>query len=113
MTNAASTRGIARQRKQAAEDTEGARLTLVNIMQHPQGRRWFWLLLSEAQVFSDTENLDHGALAYRAGKRSLGLLLMSSLLRHVPDNYIRMTNENSSANLEEPSDGGSTDDPTE
>jgi hypothetical protein len=111
LTNAASTRQIASRAKQRKDDADGEAHTIRNIMQHPMGRRWMWLQLSAASIFIDDMNTDPGWMAYQKGQRNLGLALLNSVLRHAPNDYIRMTNENTTANLKEESDGGSADDP--
>ena len=110
MTNAASSRQITARAKVAKEDIEGEALTIRNIMQHPMGRRWMWKFLASASVFNDDMNTDAGWMAFQKGQRNLGLSLLNSVLRHCPNDYVRMTNENSSANLEEEPDGRSADD---
>lgn len=106
MTNAASTRGLARQRERQRADLRDEALVVQNLMRTDIGRRWMWLRLSECGVFQATTNLDPQTMAYTAGTRNVGLALLSSVMRHVPDLYIRMTNENSSAQLQENPDGG-------
>lgn len=110
MTNAASTRSIARAKEQSRKDSEGEKFTIQNLMRHPMSRRWLWLLLGDAQVFAGNMNLDPAYMAFEKGQRNFGLRLLTSILRHSPEEYIRMTNENSSANLKEESDGGDADD---
>ena len=111
MVNVASTRQIARARQRSKDDLEAEQYTICNIMRLPSGRRWMWLLLERARIFVGTENLDPQIMAFEKGERNFGLMLFNAVLRHAPTEYIRMTNENSSANLqeEETQDGGNTD----
>ena len=109
MTNAASSRQIAARAKQTLEDREAERHTITNLMSHPMSRRWMWLQLGAAQVYVEDSNTDPGWMAFQKGRRNLGLALMASILRHTPNEYVRMLTENSSANLQE-ADDGRTDD---
>lgn len=110
MTNAASSRQIKARAKREAEDLKGERMVVVAFMSTPWGRRWMWLLLHKAQVFGTTFNQNPSQAAFNEGNRNFGLMLLSQITRHAPDMYIRMTNENSTANLKEDADGGSADD---
>lgn len=111
MTNAASTRGLARQAQQRKDDLRDEALVITDLMRTEHGRRWMWLRLSECGVFHGAASLDHASLAYTAGTRTVGLGLLAQITRHAPDAYIRMTNENTKAQLTENPDGGSGSDP--
>ena len=105
MTNAASSRQIARRAKQSAEDARDESMVLGTIMKFHHGRRWMWLMLSRAGIFTASESLEPQVLAWREGQRNEGLRLLSAILKHTPNEYVLMTNENSSANLQEADDG--------
>lgn len=101
MVNAASTRQIERAKRRVKEDLEAEQATLTNLMRHPTGRRWMWLLLADCAVFQEDFNTDYGYMAFQKGQRNLGLRLLKSVLLHCPEQYIAMTTENSSLNLQE------------
>lgn len=110
MTNAASTRQIKARTQRAKDDAEGERFTVQNLMRHPISRRWLWTLMGDAQVFQANMNLDPHYMAFEKGQRNFGLRLLHTILRYSPQEYVLMTNENSSANLKEEPDVGNADD---
>ena len=75
-------------------------------MSSTPGRRWLWLILERAGIFHNTENLDHAYMAWEKGVRNEALRILASIMKHTPDLYVRLTNENTAASLQEsePSD---------
>lgn len=86
-----------RLRDQQKRDALTRRLVIQTLMAEPNGRRYVWLQLSEANVFSQSETLDHAALAFYEGKRSVGLRLFNEVTSWSPQDYMKMTIENSPA----------------
>lgn len=101
MTNAASERQIKASRERQKTDVANSELIIKSIMTTPGGRRWVWLQLEKCHIFSGDGSLEHANLAYSAGKRSIGLQLLSDVTRTVPMAYIKMTQENTGVKLEE------------
>lgn len=101
MTSATSEKAIRNARQQAKRDTETNKTIISTLMSTVQGRRWIWLELSFAQVFTASETLDPARLAYNEGRRNTGLRLLASVTQHAPAMYVRMTEENTKVNLTE------------
>jgi hypothetical protein len=99
MTNAASERGIKAARAKAAADAEEEKIVIRNLMRTAGSRRWVWLRLAECNIFVESDNLDPQLLAYRQGQRNIGLRLLASVTRICPQEYVMMTQENTSAVL--------------
>ncbi len=99
MTNAASEKSISRQKALAASDAQDEALVLRNLMRTPSARRWVWLQLAQCSIFSEDGNLDPQYLSFRAGQRSIGLRLLSAVTRTCPQEYVLMTQENTSVNF--------------
>lgn len=109
MASATNERRIAAQKRQMLKDRETDKTVIVALMSTPDGRRWIWNKLAEAQIFVEGESLDHAVLAYQKGMRNVGLRLLASVSTHTPEMYIRMTQENAPVplqdlNEEEPQD---------
>jgi hypothetical protein len=95
-----------KKREQQKRDAITERLIIQSLMAHRDGRRWVWLRLEEAKVFSQTLVLGQAdATAFQEGKRSWGLQLIANVTRYAPEAYIQMTRENAAVELaEEPTD---------
>lgn len=115
MTNAASENSIRAREKQRKKDEETNATVISTLMRTVDGRRWIWLQLERMAVFRADEGLDPLRMAFDKGIRNEGLRLLASVTRHCPDEYIRMTQENTSVQLnankfsdEEPDDDRDT-----
>lgn len=95
-----SSRREATLRRIQKADALGREATFKNIMSTTEGRRWMWLLLTEARLFNDEEVLDTSVLAYRAGKRSLGLYLYKGVQSLTPAEHLLMVKESTGVDLE-------------
>lgn len=102
MTNAASVKGNAKRNKQAEADRQTDKTVITTLMSTVAGRRWIWLRLSEAQVFTEDGSLDPYWMAYTKGIRNSGLRLLASVTRNCPAMYVRMTEENTGVDLTTP-----------
>lgn len=101
MVSATNESRIKAQKAQMRKDQETDKTVVVALMSTPDGRRWVWNKLAEAQIFVEGENLDLGVMAYEKGKRNVGLRLLKSVTTHAPDMYVRMTRENTLVDLNE------------
>ena len=92
------------QAKYAAElrkDQEAEKKTIILLMSTVDGRRYIWNELVFAQVFASTDNLDPHYMAFEKGRRNTGLRLLARITSQTPEMYIRMTQENSRAKIDE------------
>jgi len=99
MTNAASEKSIRAREKQRLKDDQTNATVISTLMRTVDGRRWIWLQLERMAVFRADEGLDPMRMAFDKGIRNEGLRLLASVTRHCPDEYIRMTQENTSVQL--------------
>lgn len=99
MVSATNERQIAKAQRAAQKATDEDREVISLIMSKGSGRAWMWRMLTHCQVFSDSDNVDHGVLAFEKGRRTAGLKLLKDITTHTPDMYVRMTNENAGAKL--------------
>lgn len=67
-----------------------------HLMYSPSGRRFVWRLLSSYGIFSTTFNEKPSIMAFHEGRRSAGLELMDLVVRHTPEKWLLMHQENSS-----------------
>ncbi len=108
MTSAVNEKAIRERDKRIAADRETDRTVIIALMSAPNGRRWVWNRLAEAQIFVESESLDPAVLAYEKGRRNAGLRLLNDVTKFTPQDYIRMTEENTSVSInpqeESPSD---------
>jgi len=107
MTNAASERSIRKRNKQILADRETNVTVITTLMHTVDGRRWIWLTLERLAVFRADEGLDPLRMAFDKGIRNEGLRLLADVTRICPNEYIRMTQENSGVDLttnEDPAD---------
>lgn len=70
------------------------------LMKESSGRRFIWLELEEAHVFTQTYIADSfDRTAFQEGQRSRGNRLLMDVIRWTPADYVRMTQENASVAL--------------
>ena len=60
------------------------------------GRRVAWDLLGRAGIFHSSYSESSKAMAYREGRRSLGLEYLTLISQHCPEQYDKMMTENRS-----------------
>lgn len=64
------------------------------VMQSAGGRYFVFQLLSRAGIFRSCFNADVAVMSWLEGKRELGLVVLDQVMRHCPDLYSLMTEEN-------------------
>lgn len=69
------------------------------VMDSEQGRRVVWGLLERGQVFGACFNVDPNITAFNEGQRNLALVLFQRVMKHCPDQYLKMAAEASEDNL--------------
>lgn len=110
MTNAASETSIRKRNKQLLADKETNVTVITTLMHTVDGRRWIWNTLERMAVFRADEGLDPLRMAFDKGIRNEGLRLLADVTRICPNEYIRMTQENTRVELSPPSDESESDD---
>lgn len=114
MPSASNERQIKARNEQQKRDRLTDEIITKSLMSHPDGRRWVWLRLAEAQLFTDSGSLDAMQMAYDKGRKQFALQLLRDVNRFTPREYITMTEEATSIALrqeqtKEEDDVGSTD----
>lgn len=109
MTNAASEKSIRARNKQIEKDRQTNITVLTTLMHTVDGRRWIWLQLERLAVFRADEGLDPMRMAFDKGIRNEGLRLLADVTRICPNEYIRMTQENTGVDLSTPDESESDD----
>jgi hypothetical protein len=64
------------------------------IMSTVQGRRFVWSMLVQFGAFRELFDESHALMAYKEGRRQIGLYLIHKINVDCPDQYQVMTNEN-------------------
>ncbi len=72
----------------------------VALMSHPDSRNWVWRRLGDGYIFIADENLDPQRMAYEKGRRNEALRLLKDVQGFTPNEYVRMVNENTGAEME-------------
>lgn len=65
---------------------------LKKILAHPEGRRFIWRLLSESGVFR-TSFTGNSTTFFNEGKRDIGLLILSEVMKADMSKFTQMQNE--------------------
>lgn len=99
MTSASNERQVKARIEQMKRDRVTDKAVILHLMAYPDGRRWLWLRLSEAQIFIGDEDLDPYRMAFSKGIRNSGLKLLKDITSFAPAEYIIMTEENTSTTL--------------
>lgn len=63
------------------------------LLSDKRGRRFFWRLLSQTQLFHTSFNPNAPAMAFAEGKRNIGLQLWAMMQEHAPKAYAEMIKE--------------------
>jgi hypothetical protein len=87
--------------KQRAKDRATARVVITELMRTVDGRRWVWLQLSAAQLFTASDTTNPYEIVREQGKRTAALALLADVTTYTPEMYIRMTQENAGVQLQE------------
>lgn len=74
----------------AARDDADA---VIKIMADSFGRAWMWRKLTAARIFDDPFTGDPLVEAYNKGNRNFGMILLSDIMHHCPEQYLQMTRE--------------------
>lgn len=101
--NAADAAQIDRRKDRAKRDELVEKNVITALMSHPEGRRYIWKQLEDANVFAQTIRFAPGGYAMTAfeeGKRSGGIKLHAAVSRYAPKEYVTMTQENTGVQLE-------------
>lgn len=67
--------------------------SLQTVMQSSGGRYLVYQILQQAGVYRSCFDSDSNVMAWREGKRELGLWVLSLVMRHCPDLYSLMMEE--------------------
>lgn len=110
MTSTTNENQLKARKQQAARDRLTDEIITKMLMSTQDGRRWVWLRLSEASVFTEDTEFDVGWMAFRKGVRMAALRLLSDVSTFTPTEYILMTQEASRVQLiKEDTDGDRPD----
>jgi hypothetical protein len=63
------------------------------LMASERGRRLVWQWLGEAGLFRSSYSNDPVAMAFREGERNRALVLQAQVMKHAPEQFIRMLAE--------------------
>jgi hypothetical protein len=99
--NASDTRQVKAAIKRSRTERELDDGVLIRLMTDPSGRAWVWRFLSSLHAFHTPYTGENNATNFRCGEQSVGLALITDLLRACPDQFIFM--------MKEANDGGRTD----
>jgi len=71
------------------------------VLSNPEGRRFFWRLLSKCGVFHASWVGDVNQTLVNEGRRAIGMMFMDDLLEASPDAFLQMQREFKSNQKEE------------
>jgi hypothetical protein len=63
------------------------------LMSHAQGRRIVWRMLEKAEVYASCFNHSGSVMAWKEGKRDMGLFLLAEVEEAAPGGYLKMLGE--------------------
>ncbi len=92
-TSASNRKDVRAAEKQAEIDDRNRGNILQRIMSDGPGRRWIWDLLAATQIYDGGHYPDSNLLHFRQGQRSVGLTILSDILRFCPELYITAQRE--------------------
>ena len=71
------------------------------LMNTPEGRMWMWELLGLCGVYHSSFSVDGLSMAFKEGRRDIGLRLTAEINRLGPELYARMVAENNERGSEQ------------
>lgn len=88
--------------RQVAEDAKRAKVkeqrrinALKMIMASPDGRLWMWQFLTSCGLFRVSFTGNGNRDAFDNGMRNAGMPIFADIQKHCPDDYFKMSKENS------------------
>lgn len=84
---------VKKRQKKAKLEAERSLEEMRQLLAIPGNRAFLWRLLIECGVYRTNSEPDHGPMAFREGRRSIGLWLLNELLAADPNSYGRMRDE--------------------
>lgn len=93
MSSSTNERQVRARQEQMKRDRLTDEMVIKHLMGYPDGRRWVWLRLGEAQIFAGDEALEPYRMAFDKGRRNSGLRLLADVNKFCPEEYILMQNE--------------------
>lgn len=100
MTQDDSPEGLEAARAQIAYEAQLAD-DFCGIMSSVGGRRFVWSMLVEFGAFREMFDESHAVMAYKEGRRQIGLYLIHKINVDCPDQYRVMTAENTTYSSQE------------
>ena len=91
--NAGERKDVRKAEKAARIAARDDRDAIVSIMSDTFGRAWMWRKLEAARIFADPFTGDALVEAFNKGYRSFGMNLLSDIMLHCPQMYLKMTEE--------------------
>jgi hypothetical protein len=91
--NAGERKDVRKAEKAARIAARDDRDAIVRIMSDTFGRAWIWRKLEAARIFADPFTGDALVEAFNKGYRSFGMNLLSDIMLHCPQMYLKMTEE--------------------
>jgi hypothetical protein len=110
--NAGERKDVRKAEKAARIAARDDRDAIVRIMSDTFGRAWMWRKLEAARIFADPFTGDALVEAFNKGYRSFGMILLSDIMLHCPQMYLKMTEEANVRRLNDDNDSdtsGSTE----
>jgi hypothetical protein len=95
--DAGDRRHVARREKKSKARRRRSAEALCWVMADPRGRSVVWKLLGKAGLFRSSMAPSAELTAFNEGRRDLGLGLLARVMRHCPEQYVRMQAEAISA----------------
>ena len=91
--NAGERKDVRKAEKAARIAARDDRDAIVRIMSDTFGRAWMWRKLEAARIFADPFTGDALVEAFNKGYRSFGMLFLTDIMLHCPEQYLLMTRE--------------------
>lgn len=91
--NSADERDVAREKRQAHNDTQAEIKDLRATMKSPSGRNTIWRLLTRCGVYQSCFNESSNVMSFKEGERNVGLYYLAMINEHCHADYQKMIQE--------------------
>jgi hypothetical protein len=91
--NASDPAQVAAKRRAAGKKSKADDGIVHTVMSTKAGREWMYSLLASCHCFSTSFTGEALSMAFKEGERNIGNMLISSIMKAAPDDFIEMLKE--------------------
>ncbi len=88
--DAGNSEHVEKKKKRVKLNENGANSAIRGVMSMPEGRAFFWWMLTECHVHGNSFHQNGLTMAFNEGERNIGLKIEARLAEQCPEDFARM-----------------------